>query len=193
MSKGTCVVQGCARTVYVVSVAMCNLHYRRKQRHGDPTVVLRNSGGAGPHTVDMTVRLARSMVYAHATGCWLWDGAIEPNGYVRFHVRTGDPGRPRRRVLVHRAAYEHFVGPIPPGLQLDHLCGVRHCFNPAHLEPVTAWENTMRSTAWGALNAAKTHCPQGHPYDEANTLVSGGRRRCRACGRAAARNRRKNK
>ena len=85
--------------------------------------------------------------------------------------------------LAHRVAYELQVGPIPVGLQLDHLCRVRSCVNPAHLEPVTSAENTRRG-----LRAMKTHCPQGHPYAGENLLIRPtGQRRCRTCHLAGKR------
>jgi hypothetical protein len=77
------------------------------------------------------------------------------------------------------------MGAVPEGLELDHLCRVRGCVNPKHLEPVTHRENLMRGESWSAVNARKTHCPEGHPYDETNTYIDGkGRRRCRECARA---------
>ena len=72
------------------------------------------------------------------TGCWLWSGATT-TGYGRFHLAMGLP-----LVVAHRFAYETLVGPVPAGLDLDHLCRVRRCVNPAHLEPVTRRENLMR-------------------------------------------------
>jgi hypothetical protein len=109
--------------------------------------------------------------------CWIWTAQCTPGGYGRFKIG----GRPLR---AHRVAYELLVGPIPEGLVLDHLCRVRHCVNPAHLEPVTQRENVLRGDAVGAVNAAKTHCPQGHPYDQLNTLMEAGSRRCLACKRS---------
>jgi hypothetical protein len=73
-------------------------------------------------------------------GCWLWTAAISPNGYGKFMVS----GRP---VNAHRLVYQLTVGPIPDGLDLDHLCRVRHCVNPDHLEPVTRSENLLRGYA----------------------------------------------
>ena len=106
--------------------------------------------------------------------CWLWGGYRDRYGYGRV-----------RGVLAHRISYTLFVGEIPAGLQLDHLCRNRSCINPRHLEPVTARENTLRGLTGAARNALKTHCPQGHPYDEANTVRdSNGARRCRTCRRA---------
>jgi hypothetical protein len=107
------------------------------------------------------------------TGCWVWTGFVNHHGYAKFHWGAA-------MVLGHRWAYEHFVGPIPDGLQIDHLCRVRRCLNPAHLEPVTPVENVRRSPLHAG---ARTHCPKGHPYDEANTVRPGrmARRACRAC------------
>lgn len=113
-------------------------------------------------------------------GCWLWLGWLtEEGGYGRFRYDRG-------RVVAHRFAYELLVGPIPPGLELDHLCRTRRCVNPAHLEPVTHRENTLRGISPAARHAIKTHCPQAHPYDETNTRWYQGRRYCIACKRVAA-------
>lgn len=101
----------------------------------------------------------------------------------------------------HRVSYETFVGPIPAGLTLDHLCRNTLCINPAHLEPVTIKENVLRGDGPTARNARKTHCDRGHAFDETNTGPNAnGGRSCRACkrewveqranGRVAAPNRR---
>ena len=112
--------------------------------------------------------------------CWLWQGPLH-NGYgsVRFRGRS---------MGIHRAAYEFLVGPVPPPMQIDHICRVRNCVNPAHMEMVTGKVNTLRGTAFSAINAVKTHCPRGHAYDRRNTYLDAvGQRHCRACGQAAAR------
>lgn len=116
-------------------------------------------------------------------GCWLWTGPVDRNGYGVFSYA------PSRSMVPHRWAYIELVGPIPEGLELDHLCKVRNCVRPDHLEPVTRAENMHRSDVW-ETNRSKTHCPQGHPYDEENTCHSRGRRYCRACSRLATRRRR---
>jgi len=113
------------------------------------------------------------------SGCWLWAIAFNRGGYGRA-TQHG------RAASAHRAVYEAFVGPIPPGLQIDHLCRNRLCVNPAHLEPVSAKENIRRRglTGMGARHAAKTTCPRGHLYDK---FRSSGARACNTCDLAVAR------
>lgn len=121
------------------------------------------------------------------TGCWLWSGSLTANGY-------GNIGVDNRRVLVHRFSYEKFVGPIGEGLEIDHLCKVRCCVNPDHLEQVTRLENVRRSSAGYYKRTpennklvAKTHCPKGHPYSGINLWTSKtGARQCRTCHRIRA-------
>lgn len=96
--------------------------------------------------------------------CWSWLGTVvKTYGYLQMAGH--------RRVLAHRFAYELLVGPIPNGLEIDHLCRNRTCVNPSHLEPVTRGENIRRSTGITNSNAAKTHCPQGHEYSPENTII----------------------
>ena len=117
-------------------------------------------------------------------GCWLWTASLgQHGGYGQFN--NGTTMEPS-----HRFAYKLIVGPIPPELELDHLCRVRRCVNPAHLEVVDHRTNTMRGLAPlvnGAMNRSKTHCPQGHPYDAINTIWYGNHRSCRICKRAGTR------
>lgn len=110
--------------------------------------------------------------------CWLWTAAKTRTGYGRFQFE----GKAR---LAHRMAYELIRGPIPSGLTLDHLCRVRSCVNPAHLEAVPLRVNLLRGMSFVADNARKTTCPKGHPYEGANLYERSSRRnrRCRACGR----------
>lgn len=117
-------------------------------------------------------------------GCWMWCAALDAHGYGRFGIRGVTRADWRMR-LAHRVSYETYVGPIPEGLDLDHLCRNRACVNPAHLEPVSRSENLRRSPLMGAAALAKTHCPRGHEYDERNTrITTSGARDCRECHRA---------
>lgn len=109
------------------------------------------------------------------SGCWLWTGTLQRQGYGRFYKVNKQPA-----ILAHRVAFEHFVGPIPTGLELDHLCRVKGCVNPKHLEAVTHAEN-MRRWGIGDLQKKKTHCPHGHPYEGDNLVRKGNRRVCRTC------------
>jgi hypothetical protein len=118
-------------------------------------------------------------------GCWLWTAYIGPGGYGVFNFNG--PSR-----VAHRIAYEVLVGPVPEGMECDHLCRVRHCVNPAHLEAVTSRENTIRGDAglWRKnICAAMTHCVHGHPFDEENTWIRNwrGHRQCRTCAKKATR------
>lgn len=115
--------------------------------------------------------------------CWLWTAAQNGAGYGQLRVNRSS------NVYAHRFAYELLVGPIPEGLQLDHLCRVRNCCNPDHLEAVTPKVNTNRSTASEAnraRHAARTECVNGHPFTDDNTWFEPKRgvRHCRVCARA---------
>lgn len=177
MPKGTpgrapCSLDGCDAAHW--AQGFCRAHYKRKIRSGELQPVPRlteaerfwakvNKAGPIP-------------AYApHLGPCWLWLGATNDHDYGQF--RTG-----RRANYAHRWSYEAAVGPIPTGLDLDHLCRVTRCCNPAHLEPVTHRVNSMRGVGLAAVNARKTHCINGHPFDEENTRVNDrGHRRCRTC------------
>ena len=106
--------------------------------------------------------------------CWLWTRALTDEGYARFYI---GPKRGRTQ-LIHRWAYEFCVQSIPADLTIDHLCRVRHCVRPEHLEPVTFKENVLRGTSFAAVHARKTISICGHPFDMRDTY---GRRRCRPC------------
>lgn len=111
------------------------------------------------------------------TRCWVWLGHKTAAGYGCFIYREG------RRLMAHRAAYEEWVGPVPEGKEIDHLCRNTSCCNPLHLEAVDRRTNLLRGNGWAGRNARKTHCPRGHEYTDENTSVRNGQRHCRACHR----------
>lgn len=114
--------------------------------------------------------------------CWLWTASLDGKGYGQ--IWNGHKGEGSTMLRAHRVAYELVVGPIPEGLELDHLCRVTACVNPAHLEPVTHRENQRRAGfVVAAYQSAKTHCRSGHPYDAENTYQTRGRRECKICMR----------
>jgi hypothetical protein len=154
---------------------MCNTHYQEWRRGNDGPLLLEipredrfwakvNKNGPIPeHSPDLGQ-------------CWIWTGGTA-RGYGRFWAGQG------KKALAHRYAYELIVGPIPDGLELDHLCRVVLCINPSHLEPVTHQVNQQRGFSPVRQQAEQTHCLRGHLFDEKNTRVRRGRRECRACRR----------
>lgn len=118
-------------------------------------------------------------------GCHEWIGGTAGEGYGHFYAGNTAPGK-HGKVYAHRWSYEHFVGPIPAGMVIDHLCRNRSCVNPAHLEPVPQSVNVAR----GVGNGSQSTCPQGHPYSGPNLRVYRGQRFCRACSSAYHKRRR---
>lgn len=114
----------------------------------------------------------------HSSDCWISGRAENGKGYTK----TAYMGR---IWYTHRLAYHLFVGSIPSGLTIDHLCRNRACCNPAHLEAVSMRINTLRGTAPAAVHAAKTHCDRGHQFTPENTYLRRGRhgiqRSCKTC------------
>lgn len=109
------------------------------------------------------------------SGCWIWTGAVNDRGYGQMRAV-----QKRETIYAHRLAYKTFMGEIPDGLELDHLCRVPCCCNPHHLEPVTHAENMRRG--W---RKSKKVCYKGHPYNEQNTYVrKNGDRVCLTCKRS---------
>lgn len=132
----------------------------------------------------MTVLDERFWSKVDAAGdCWNWMGWR--------HAGYGGYYRDGRDHRAHRVAYEILVGPIPADLTLDHLCRNRACVNPDHLEPVTQGVNSLRGYGPAAQAARQEDCVNGHPFNGENLrIASDGKRRCRACNRARARQRR---
>lgn len=114
-------------------------------------------------------RIQRYSMPVTESGCFLWLG-YSVSGYGVLRVDG-------RMVGAHRIAYELANGPIPDGMVIDHLCRVRCCVNPAHMEVVTRGENVLRGIGTAATNARKTHCKRGHPL----SLRADGNRMCKTC------------
>jgi len=128
----------------------------------------------------MSFELILKEVQAGETKCWLWNRSVRSDGYGTYYANG-------KQNYAHRFAYETLVGPVPEGMQLDHLCRVRNCINPKHLEPVTQEENTRRAVEANR----RTACPQSHPYDEKNTYLYHGYKKCKTCKLEATRKWRK--
>ena len=113
-------------------------------------------------------------VQPQSNGCWEWTAAKDGKGYGAFNIG----GKMR---LAHRVAYDTLIGPMPKGLESDHLCRNISCVYPAHIEPVTRSENLRRARL---LLVPKTHCPHGHPYTDDNLYINPkGHRLCRTCNK----------
>lgn len=154
---------------------MCEMHSDRMKRNGTTDL-------AEPKT---SVERFWANIDRQPDGCWEWVGPMYGNGYGQMWVK-------HESYLAHRFAYELLVGPVPDGMDLDHLChgaddlcpggwACRHrrCVRPAHLEPVTRQVNIARGLS---ANGGKTHCKRGHEFTEENTkITSMGGRACRAC------------
>ncbi len=200
--RPTCSIPECPRLAE--SRGWCGNHYRQwwKRHRGNlPTLPTREP-------VD---RFFEKVDFETGVPCWLWHGARNSQGYGNFWVGNGLWQQP------HRWLYEFLYGPTPDGLEHDHLCRTPCCVLPDHIERVTRGENNRRGLGpaiqaegrrryWrnlkrqgkvspGTLRMAeiqrsKTHCPKGHPYDEANTYYSKtGGRACRTCHRERERER----
>lgn len=159
-----CSVQGCFGIVGIKGArGYCTKHYQMFLKTGDPC------GTTAPPVED------RFFAKVEPSGiCWDWTAAKDEDGYGLFITDTSTRS--------HRWAYEFLVGPIPEGMELDHLCRNRGCCNPDHLEPVEPIENWRRGFSLQAINSRKAECKHGHPFDQFNTYRRpNGGRVCRTC------------
>jgi hypothetical protein len=114
--------------------------------------------------VNLAERIQSLFFEEPVTGCWIWTGRLDKDGYGRLCFGG-------KESAAYRVSFELYRGPIPHGFEPDHLCRVRFCINPWHMEPVTHKVNLLRGMSLQAMNARKTECPQGHPYSEENTML----------------------
>lgn len=133
MRDRTCSLLTCSSPVR--ARGLCNRHYLRAWNDGTLDLVA--------PLPTATLRFWSKVDRDHPSGCWIWTASVCREGYGRFNANDID----LPSTLAHRIAYSWIVGPIPEGLTLDHLCQVRSCVNPDHLEPVTTGENTRRAFA----------------------------------------------
>lgn len=173
MTKGTCSFPECGREAQNRAVSLCGGHYTQQRR------------GKQLHT--LRPRLAQEERFwakvQKTESCWLWAASLHGGGYGQFFWDG-------RKQLAHRLAYELLVGPIPEDLTIDHLCRVRRCVNPSHMEPVTRAENVLRGVGIAAQRARQTSCTHEHPFTPENTYFTPkGTRVCIACRRLGDRKR----
>lgn len=169
-----CTIPVCQRPHH--ARGLCKYHYGQQRRDGHIAAVCNHQ------RLDPAERFWAKVDVGHPLGCWNWIAQTDSGGYGRFSTDIDGRWYP---VTAHRHAYELLIGPIPEGLQLDHLCRNTSCVNPDHLEPVTARENTRRGYGPAGTQARKTHCKRGHLLAGGNVHIRpDGARRCRECDKA---------
>lgn len=162
-----CSIEGCDRPVR--ANGWCQTHYMRWFHNGDPLAEPKRPRGPAAERFEFWVDKNGPVpkLRPDLGPCWTWRGVYDKRGYGRFADDTGWYD------MAHRWSYKKFVGKIPEGLVIDHLCHNPHCVNPRHLEPTTHHDNILiRGTTNAAfVNKNKTHCNHGHPFTPENTYV----------------------
>lgn len=166
MTDRECAESGCLSPVR--TRGLCNRHYQRA----------RIEAGGFPRLTDFERFWSRIDFGSSSGDCWTWTLTTRV-GYGAFSLK-------HRYYSVHRLTFEEFIGPIPDGYVIDHLCRNTRCCNPFHLEAVTSGENVLRGTGITAALVRSDTCGRGHAYSEDNTVITkSGWRKCRTCRREA--------
>ena len=133
-------------------------------------------------TPELSEKFHQRLLPVTESGCWLWTGGWTSGGDGACDLHDG------MQSLAHRFAYRLAKGNLRTGFTLDHLCRVRCCANPEHVEEGTLRENLLHGIGWTARTAANTACPHGHPFDSVHTLRrSDGARSCKTCAKTQRR------
>lgn len=181
-----CAASGCEKTA--TSGGYCGPHYHRNRKYGDPL------GGTTARGLTESQRFWPKVDRRGSDECWPWTAAVTDKGFGQFGYGIAST------IQTHRWVYEAVNGLLDPGQVVDHTChgrdllckpgnSCRHrrCCNPSHLEAVDPLVNVARGRSFSAVNAAKTHCKWGHPLTPENSYGRNGRRQCKTCARARAR------
>lgn len=173
---GDCSQDDCGKPA--IAHDLCTKHYQRWKKFGDPAITKLDRDLTPEERFWAKVDKSGPVpAYKPELGpCWVWTGGLA-DGYGAFHLDG-------KQIKAHRVAYLWLIGEVAEDCELDHLCRVRRCCNPSHLEPVSHLINVHRGISPWAINAARTHCGTCEmPYDEDNTYLYEGERHCRNCAR----------
>lgn len=188
LKKPYCSITGCSNEHY--ARGWCKRHYITWFDHGDANHIRPYIHGPAEDRFNYNIDRDGPIKDPQLGKCWVWTKSTDKKGYARFRDNDG------KTVAVHRWSYSHFVGPIPEGMVIDHLCFNPPCANPRHLEPVTNKVNLVERgrTNVAYLNSLKRACRSGHPLTPDNVYLEkakhGSVRRCKSCRRAMYRSRR---
>lgn len=161
-----CKVPGCTKEAG--TRGLCTMHYSRNRREA--------LGVARPERYQVVDPLAKILSNIDVGFCWEWNRKLNNRGYGVTNVN-------KKRWYVHRLMWTLMVGPIPDGMEIDHMCRNRACCNPEHLDLVTGQVNTLRGVSPASSHAKRDECSYGHEYTAETMHVVRGARRCRICER----------